>query len=287
MKTKLFRYVLAILLVFMFVFLISCDETSNITDNNEITQSAVEESTTAADANISTTAVTTVVTTSLEVPEKTPVENVAPTIKSVTRQDHRRTVVMWDYEEGYTYKIYRSRTLDGTYYSIGSSDVGSFLDTRTSTQSSYFYKIEKIKIGEKSRKKSSPVEIGFNAQNVTRVHVIMYHKVVSDSDIANGMSFDGYYTIKYDEFVSDLQWLKDNGYNTITSKDLWLYMNGEKQLPKNPVILSFDDGHYSIYKNVYPLLKEYGMKADFNVICENIDIYTDYVNNGGKAISRS
>ena len=114
----------------------------------------------------------------------------------------------------------------------------------------------------------------------------MYHNVVSDEDIRNGDFFDANYTIKSSEFESDLIWLRDNGYNTITSKDLWLYLNGEGSLPENALIISIDDGDHGIYRNVWPLLKKYNMKADFNVVCEWIDKSTADVNNGSDAINR-
>lgn len=279
MKSRFIKSVLLVLLSVACIFLAACDATSE--NDTPSTTTAV------------TTAATTVVTTVLEIPDETPDENPDeivvvpnPVIKSVTRQDNTRTVIMWDYKEGCTYKIYRSGSLDGDYYLIGNSDVGSYLDPTSVMYGPYYYKIEEIKSGETTGKFSDVAKTGFNAQNVTQVHVIMYHNVISDADIANGASFDGFYTIKYEEFRSDLIWLRDNGYNTITSKDLWLYMNGETTLPEKPVILSFDDGHNSIYRNVWPLLRGFGMKADFNVICANIDHATAAVNAGSNSMSR-
>lgn len=265
MKKYFSRSIIAFLLALTFVFLSSCTNTEDISNNSE------------------TTAATTIAT--IAAPDTPPLE-VPFKISSVTRQDNTRSVIMWNFEEGYTYNVYRSTNPRGTFSMIGTSDVGSFMDDRTDTTTNYYYKVEKVKIGEVQGEFSAPVKIGYKAQNVTRVHTIMYHNVISDADIEAGEPFDGYYTIKVEEFEEDLIWLRDNGYNTITSEDLWMYMNGELTLPEKPVIISIDDGDHGIYRNVYPLLREYGMKADFNVVCEWIDESTKLVEDGDTTIVR-
>ena len=289
MKTKFFRSILALLLALMFVFLVSCDITNNATS-----------SITEAETTFSTTATTITTTTSPTSPTE-PNEPAEPNgegadpsinevkfeITSVTRQDNTRSVITWTYEDGYTYNVYRSVNPNAVFTLIGVSDCGSFMDVRTNMSLRYYYKIEKVKIGEVRGEFTEHARTGYNAQKVTRVHTIMYHNVVSNADIANGDSFDANYTIKDTEFEADLIWLRDNGYNTITSKELWLYLKGEGTLPEKPVIISIDDGDHGIYRNVWPLLKKYNMKADFNVICERIDKSTADVKAGSTSINRS
>lgn len=98
------------------------------------------------------------------------------------------------------------------------------------------------------------------------VPIIMYHQVKN-----YGYGKD---VISPYEFESDLLYLKENNYTTITMNDLIDYVYKEKELPKNPIILSFDDGHLSIYKYVYPLLKEYDMKVVLSVIGKGIDDFS-------------
>ncbi|ROR31865.1 polysaccharide deacetylase [Mobilisporobacter senegalensis] len=98
------------------------------------------------------------------------------------------------------------------------------------------------------------------------VPIIMYHQVKN-----YGYGKD---VISPYEFESDLVYLKENNYTTITMNDLIDYVYNDKQLPKNPIVLSFDDGHLSIYKYVYPLLKEYDMKIVLSVIGKGIDDFT-------------
>jgi len=94
----------------------------------------------------------------------------------------------------------------------------------------------------------------------------MYHQV-KNSGFGNDV-------ISPDEFESDLKYLKENHYNTITMTQLIDYVHDKKELPPNPVILSFDDGYLSTYLNVYPLVKEYNMKIVLSVIGKSVDEFS-------------
>ncbi|MCQ8212084.1 polysaccharide deacetylase family protein [Cetobacterium somerae] len=48
---------------------------------------------------------------------------------------------------------------------------------------------------------------------------------------------------------------------TMTNKEILEAMEKNGKLPKNSVALTFDDGYYDNYKNAFPLLKKYKMKA--------------------------
>ncbi len=88
-----------------------------------------------------------------------------------------------------------------------------------------------------------------------RVPVLMYHAVSDD--------IWGYEEL----FVSpsameeELKYLVENGYEPIWFEDLAHIEDYEK-----PVILTFDDGYLDNYTELFPLLKEYGVKATFFII---------------------
>jgi peptidoglycan/xylan/chitin deacetylase (PgdA/CDA1 family) len=75
-------------------------------------------------------------------------------------------------------------------------------------------------------------------------------------------------------FRKQMAYLKKNNYRVIPLKDLVEFLKGEKQLPKRAVVLTIDDGHRSIYREAFPILKEYGYPA-------TVFVYSDYINNGG------
>ena len=99
------------------------------------------------------------------------------------------------------------------------------------------------------------------------VPIIMYHRVAVKSP--------GTYSITPSELEADLKYLKDNGYNTIFMNDLIDFVNHGKKLPQKPIILTFDDGNLGDYKYLYPLLKQYEMKAVLSVMGKITDEYSE------------
>lgn len=98
------------------------------------------------------------------------------------------------------------------------------------------------------------------------VPIMMYHQVKS-----KGLGKD---VISPNEFENDLRFLSENNYNTITMTDLIAYVHDGKELPSNPIILSFDDGYLTTYLNVYPLLKKYDMKIVLSIIGKSTDDFS-------------
>lgn len=98
------------------------------------------------------------------------------------------------------------------------------------------------------------------------VPVIMYHQV-KNKDLGKDV-------ISPAEFEKDLKYLSEHNYTTITMTELIDYVYNGILLPENPIILSFDDGYYSTYKYVYPLLKEYNMKIVLAIIGKSTDDYS-------------
>ncbi len=62
-------------------------------------------------------------------------------------------------------------------------------------------------------------------------------------------------------FEEKLKFLKENNYRTITANELLSFIQGN-YAPQGPTIcLTFDDGHKTLYKIAFPLLKKYGFTA--------------------------
>lgn len=112
--------------------------------------------------------------------------------------------------------------------------------------------------------KSSPT-IALDKNSVC-VPIIMYHEVKN--------TCAGKDVITPNEFESDLKYLKENNYATITMTQLINHVYKKTPLPAKPVILSFDDGYYNNYVYVYPLLKKYNMKIVLSIIGKNTDDFS-------------
>lgn len=93
------------------------------------------------------------------------------------------------------------------------------------------------------------------------VPIFMYHFVREDTgdyEYPENM-------VKPETLRKQLQYLKDNGYQTIYKTDIGNLENFTK-----PVWLTFDDGWEDFYINAFPLFKEFNMKASYYVITDLI-----------------
>ena len=91
-----------------------------------------------------------------------------------------------------------------------------------------------------------------------RLPVIMYHSVTSFGKSE--------YIVSEKQLEDDLRYLTDNGFKTVSVRQLYDYVDGIGQLPEKPILLTFDDGHYNNLSAAVPLLKKYGCTAEINVI---------------------
>jgi peptidoglycan/xylan/chitin deacetylase (PgdA/CDA1 family) len=62
---------------------------------------------------------------------------------------------------------------------------------------------------------------------------------------------------------SELSWLRDKGYTSVTFDALTANVEHGTPLPARPIIISFDDDWQSQYVNAVPLLHKYGFTATF------------------------
>lgn len=97
--------------------------------------------------------------------------------------------------------------------------------------------------------------------------VIMYHHLSEKSSLLND------YVITPNEFESDLKYLKNNGYKSVTTAQI---KNGN--IPEKAVLITFDDGFLSNYKYAKPLLEKYNMTAVCAVIGSLMVEYTENPN---------
>ena len=96
------------------------------------------------------------------------------------------------------------------------------------------------------------------------VPILMYHYV---SELpADAGSLRRGLTVVPEMFESQLQYLKDQGYETVLLKDLYDALELGKPLPEKPIVLTFDDGYKDAYTDVFPLLQKYESVGEFFVL---------------------
>ena len=104
----------------------------------------------------------------------------------------------------------------------------------------------------------------------TPVHlpILMYHSVLCDPQRT------GKYTITPKKFEDDLIYLKANGYETVSLKQVVKYVYQGEPLPEKPVLLTFDDGMYNNKEYVLPILEKHDACAVFAVVGSYTDEYS-------------
>lgn len=58
-----------------------------------------------------------------------------------------------------------------------------------------------------------------------------------------------------------MEYLDSHNYRTINTDELYLYKTRKIELPKKSVLITFDDGNYSVIKYALPILEKYNQKA--------------------------
>jgi peptidoglycan/xylan/chitin deacetylase (PgdA/CDA1 family) len=91
------------------------------------------------------------------------------------------------------------------------------------------------------------------------VPILTYHYIRVNPDRYDGMGFA--LSVTPSDFAAQMDWLAQNGYHTITTEDLFTYLNLYGGLPSKPVILTFDDGYADFYTTALPILRSHNFVA--------------------------
>ncbi|HWR44555.1 polysaccharide deacetylase family protein [Sporomusa sp.] len=95
-------------------------------------------------------------------------------------------------------------------------------------------------------------------QLINSIPVLLYHRVGTETDNL---------TISTKRFEQDMESLSQSGYNTLSLAQVKQRLQGQNsKLPDKPIIITFDDGYLDNYKNAFPVLQKYSMKASFYII---------------------
>lgn len=88
------------------------------------------------------------------------------------------------------------------------------------------------------------------------IPILMYHEI-------HHARRDGL-TVKTSDFSTQLNWLKSQGYLSVSLNDFLDFQDGKiklAQLPEKPLLLTFDDGYRGLVNEALPVLKEQGFRA--------------------------
>ncbi|MBI4051644.1 MAG: polysaccharide deacetylase family protein, partial [Elusimicrobia bacterium] len=84
---------------------------------------------------------------------------------------------------------------------------------------------------------------------MSSVPVLLYHHIAPDREITPP------------GFEKQLRWLKEQGFHTLSLKELYDHLKGASPAAECSIAITFDDGYADNWVYAFPLLKKYGMKA--------------------------
>jgi len=96
--------------------------------------------------------------------------------------------------------------------------------------------------------------------------ILLYHHI--DPEETNPR-----YNVLPEVFAAQMQALDDWGYTTITAKQLIKAITKGEPLPPRPIVITFDDGHYSVYEYAFPIMQEHGFFGVTYIVANRLKSY--------------
>ena len=122
-----------------------------------------------------------------------------------------------------------------------------------------------------SQKQSTQTSTETSTSNIAKtpytvhgVPVLMYHSIAVEKGNPIRMPVE--------QFDKEMKYIKDQGYTTLTMKELYDYFENKVPVPTKSVVITLDDGYEDNYTAAFPVLKKYGLKATIFMITSTIDV---------------
>jgi len=108
------------------------------------------------------------------------------------------------------------------------------------------------------------VEHSIIVPKLNGLRVMMYHKIETSLP-------PDFLTVTTHQLENQFKILQEKQYNCISMQDLIDYQLFQKPLPKNPFLLTFDDGYQNNFSALYPLLLKYQFKTTIFLVADFIN----------------
>lgn len=107
------------------------------------------------------------------------------------------------------------------------------------------------------------------SKKTDRIPIITFHRLV-ENNIKKTKYKDNEWVGSIDTFENMMKYIYENNYKTLSSEELYDWLNKKIELSKKSIMITFDDGFYEDYYLVYPILKKYKLKATTFVVGSRI-----------------
>jgi peptidoglycan/xylan/chitin deacetylase (PgdA/CDA1 family) len=99
---------------------------------------------------------------------------------------------------------------------------------------------------------------------VVHIPILMYHYIEHVQDPKD--TFRQKLSVYPEVLDNQIKTLQDNGYTFLSMTDVSNILDGKKELPQKPIVLTFDDGYRDFYTDAFPILEKYHAKATAYII---------------------
>lgn len=137
-------------------------------------------------------------------------------------------------------------------------------DTQESTATTSAQEQEKEQSAAEAEAAEAANQVADIPYTVHGVPVLMYHSIAVEEGNPIRMPVE--------QFDSEMKYIKDQGYTTLTMKELYSYFENQVPVPEKSIVITLDDGYSDNYTAAFPVLKKYGLKATVFVVTSTIDV---------------
>ncbi|MGH3889331.1 MAG: polysaccharide deacetylase family protein [Pseudonocardiaceae bacterium] len=117
----------------------------------------------------------------------------------------------------------------------------------------------------------------FATRRQASILVLSYHDVRPADEVSTRADRDvDIYTITPEEFTTQLQMLREAGFESISAETLLSSRQHPAVLPARPLMITFDDGTSGVWRYADPLLKQYGFRGVAFTITGRVDTRYPY-----------
>ena len=101
-----------------------------------------------------------------------------------------------------------------------------------------------------------------------KIPILLYHDFVLNVPENDPDNFN--YINTPQSFEENIKTMLENGYTILSIQELYNIIDGKLDIPEKPIIITMDDGYYSNYEYIYPILKKYNVKASIFIVTDKI-----------------
>ncbi len=101
-----------------------------------------------------------------------------------------------------------------------------------------------------------------------KVPILLYHDFVTTVPDSDPDNFN--YINTPQSYEENIKVLLEKGYTFISFQELNDANSGKIEFPEKPILITFDDGYYSNYEYIFPILKKYNVKVSIFIVTDKI-----------------